>query len=201
VDTSAPIPLEYASPPPIRPARPLALVGIAVAAILAGTLVGVCTNAIDGAVSPTYFINVMGWQYVSNIWQASILQGAFEGSAVGLLFSMILTTTIGIVTRATCECGHGLRWLGYITLAIFGTWGIGGVCGVALAALGPSFFQNAFIGVPSDHVQMLRFAWVGGSIWGAEFGGFGVIIVGLVLFRSSWRRMLKQESDDTILAN
>jgi len=200
MDTPTPIPLEYASPPPTRPARPLSLVGVGVGAILAGTLVGASTNAINGAVSPTYFINIMGWQYVSNVWLASILQGVFEGSIVGLLFSAILTTSIGIVTRGTCECGHGLRWLGYMVLAIFGTWTIGGMCGVALAALSPSFFQNTFIGVPSDHTQMLRFAWVGGSIWGAEFGGFAIVVVGLVLFRLSWRRMLKRESGDTIVA-
>jgi hypothetical protein len=193
MDALVPIPLEYATPSQSRAARPLALVGIALAAILAGTLVGASTNAINGAVSPTYFVNVMGWNYVSNVWLASVFQGVFEGSAVGLLFSAILTTTIGIVTRATCECGRGLRWLGYIVTAIYAAWTIGGICGLTLAEMSPLFFQSTFIGVPSDHAQMLRYAWVGGSIWGAEFGGFAVVIVGLILFRISWRRMLKQE--------
>jgi hypothetical protein len=92
---------------------------------------------------------------------------------VGLLLSAILTTTIGMVTRAACPYSTGLRWLGRILLAVYGLWAIGGVAGIVLAALLPQFFQRNFIGVPSDHVQMLRYAWVGGSIWGGEFGGLG----------------------------
>jgi hypothetical protein len=56
----------------------MALLGIAVAAVVAGALIGASTNAVKGAVSPTYFINVMGWQSVPNVWQASIVQGVIE---------------------------------------------------------------------------------------------------------------------------
>jgi hypothetical protein len=97
-------------------------------------------------------------------------EGKVKGSVVGLFFSSILTTTIGIITRATCPLGIGLRWLGYIVLAIYATWIAGGICGVGLAEFNPTFFRNTFFQTPSDHWQMLRFAWVGGSIWGAEPG-------------------------------
>jgi O-antigen/teichoic acid export membrane protein len=34
---------------------------------------------------------------------------------------------------------------------------------------------------------MLQYAWVGGSIWGLQFGGLASVIVGSVLFRAKWR--------------
>jgi hypothetical protein len=101
-----------------------------------------------------------------------------------------VTTTIGIVTRGTCEYATSLRWLGHIVLAVNGLWVVGGILGIGLAASQPQFFQGNFIGVPDDHRQMLRYAWVGGSIWGAYFGGPLAVIIGLVLFRVRWRRCL-----------
>ena len=187
-------PLEYASPSRTRPLRPMALVGIAVVAVFSGAVLGVLTNAVNGAVSPTYFINVMGWQSVTNVWFTSIMQGAFEGTAVGLFFSVILTTSIGIISRATCSFALGLRWLGFIVAGIFALWIVGGFSGMALASLNPNSFRTTFVGVPGDRAQMLRYAWVGGSIWGAEFGGFAAIIVGLILFRIKWRKMLLQQT-------
>lgn len=191
--TVATLQLDYASPPPSRPVRLFVLAEIAVAAIFAGAVVGASTNAINAAVSPTYFIDIMGWRSLPNVWLASVEQGVFEGTVVGLLFSIILTTSIGIITRATCTLAVGLRWLGRILLAVYGTWVLGGICGVAWAALSPLSFENNFIGVPRNYVQTLRFAWVGGSIWGAEPGGLLVLIVVLIWFRISWRRKLKEE--------
>ena len=107
MDGSAPIPLEYDCPPPTRPARPLALVGIAVAAILAGTLMGASTNAVNGAVSPTYFINVMGWQYVSNVWLASILQGVYARGLQGNAASEN-ALTLGAMVKTSAERAWGL---------------------------------------------------------------------------------------------
>jgi hypothetical protein len=194
MDEESPLPLGYASPPWPRPFRPLALAGIAATVILAGMLVGASTNAINGAVSPTYFESVMGWQILSNVWWESIAQGVFEGMIGGVLLSIVYTTTLGIITRGSCTYDMGVRWLGLILLPVYGLWGIGGIAGVVLAALRPQFFQSTFIGVPGEPGQMLRYAWVGGSIWGAYVGGPLAVIVGLVLFRVNWRRMLKQQS-------
>jgi hypothetical protein len=58
---------------------------------------------------------------------------------------------------------------------------------MGLATLSPEFYRHAFIGVPTDHGAMIRYAWVGGSIWGAEFGGFVSLVVGLVVLRANWR--------------
>jgi hypothetical protein len=194
MDEQSLLPLGYATPPPSRPVRPLAIAGIAGTVIFAGMLVGASTNAINGAVSPAYFISVMGWQFVSNVWWASVAQGVLEGIIGGALLSFVFTTALSIITRGSCPYKMAVRWLGRILLPVYGLWAVGGIGGVTLAVLRPQFFQSTFIGVPGDLVQMLRYAWVGGSIWGAYVGGPLAVIVGLLLFRMSWRRMLKRQS-------
>lgn len=192
VNNPAPVRLDYAVPPATRPVRLPALMGIAATTVFASILVGSTTNVINGAVSETYFMSVMGWR--DHVWAWSVLQGALEGFVFGLLLSVVLTTTIAIITRASCEFGTGVRWLLRIVLAAYALWILGGICGAALAASQPRFFQSNFIGVPAERTEMLRYAWVGGSIWGAYVGGPLAIIVALILFRRTWRRMLERES-------
>ena len=181
MDEQSLLPLGYASPPPSRPFRPRAIAGIAATVIFAGMLVGASTNAINGAVSPTYFINVMGWQSVSNVWWASVTEGELEGAVGGALLSVVFTTALAIITRGSCPYNVGVRWLGRILLLVYSLWGIGGICGVTLAVLQPQFFQSIFNGVPGDLGQNLRYAWVGGSIWGAYIGSPLAVIVGVVV--------------------
>jgi hypothetical protein len=59
---------------------------------------------------------------------------------------------------------------------------------MGLALLSPERFQLAFNGVPDELEPMLKFAWVGGSIWGVQFGGFVSLILGLVVLRANWLR-------------
>jgi hypothetical protein len=194
MDAPPPMPLGYASPPSTRASRPLDLIAIAATTMLAGMVVGASTNAINGAVSPNYFVNVMGWQGITDVWRASIVQGVLEGFVIEMILSILFTATVGIVTKATCPYRTSLRWLGAILAAVYILWAVGGLAGVALAAIDPQFFQTTFFGVPFGYWEMLRFAWVGGSIWGAEFGGLLAVIIGLVLIRANWRRMLERES-------
>jgi len=65
---------------------------------------------------------------------------------------------------------------------------VGGICGVVVAAIDPVWFSNSFMGVPQDDSQMLRYAWVGGTIWGEELFGLVPMIVVLWIFRRNWRR-------------
>ena len=62
-----------------HPAKPATLVAIAFAAIGASALLGALTNAVNGAVSPTYFRNVLRWHHVEDVWRAAVAQGIFEG--------------------------------------------------------------------------------------------------------------------------
>ena len=65
-----------------------------------------------------------------------------------------------------------------------------------LALLSPDFYKQAFIGVPNDLPSMLRYAWVGGSIWGVQFGGFALLIIWIAVFWSKWKQK-EQEATKT----
>jgi len=103
--------------------RPLDLAAIAIAGVLASGFLGATTNAVNGLVSPRYFVTVLGWRDVADVWRAAIAQGIFEGLLFGVFFALIFATTVGIVTRAACpfgfrvhalarRAGGGLRLLG-----------------------------------------------------------------------------------------
>jgi hypothetical protein len=168
--------------------RPLDLAAIAVIGVLASGFLGATTNAVNGRVSPRYFVTVLGWRGVEDVWRASIAQGAFEGLLFGVFFSLVFTTAAGIITGAACPFGFAFRHLLGILGGAYLCWALGGLAGVGLASLSPEFYRHAFIGVPDTTGPMLRYAWVGGSIWGAELGGLVSVILGLVVLRANWER-------------
>ena len=77
--------------PPLitQPPRPLAVAAIAISGVLASGFLGGTTNVVNGAVSPTYFVNVLGWHGIEDVWRASIAQGIFEGLLFGIAFSLL----------------------------------------------------------------------------------------------------------------
>ncbi|MEN1681256.1 MAG: hypothetical protein AAGJ46_16835 [Planctomycetota bacterium] len=168
--------------------NPIALILIAGACVLGGGLLGALTNAINGAVSPEYFRNIMRWDDVQSIWRASIAQGIFEGLIYGTLFAVVFTLVVGLVSRARCPFAFAGRQLLVILASLLGCWAAGGVLAMGLATLSPEFYRNAFIGVPDAFGPMLRYAWVGGSIWGAMFGGLLAAVIGSIVFAAKWRR-------------
>jgi hypothetical protein len=175
--------------------QPVALLMIAATAIVGGAVIGASTNAINGAVSPLYFRNVMGWHDVEGIWRASIAQGIFEGLISGVMFSVVFTLVVGLVSRARCPFNFAFRHMLAIVVAIYCCWAAGGLIAMGLATVSPEFYRNAFIGVPDTLGPMLRYAWVGGSIWGAMFGGLLAVVIGSVLFAVRWRRSQHQEEE------
>jgi hypothetical protein len=176
-----------------REARPWALAAIAVSGVLACGFLGGTTNAVNGAVSPTYFVTILGWRGVEDVWRASIAQGVFEGLLFGIFFSLLYTVATGIITGASCSFGFALKHLLGILGGAYVCWALGGIAAVGLARLSPEFYQRTFFGVPNEHEAMLRYAWVGGSIWGAEFGGFVSVVVGLVVLRANWRGQVPKQ--------
>lgn len=170
------------------PVRPLALVALFVTGIVAGAGFGAATNAINGTVSPGYFITIMRWHTVSNIQLAAVAQGILEGILFGLFFSIILTATVGVSSKVRAPYLFSALHLAGVVLAVFACWLIGGVLAMALAGLSPEFYRATFRGVPEDHGAMMSYAWVGGSIWGAQFGGLACVILGAVLFPVRWRK-------------
>jgi hypothetical protein len=188
-----PLRLGYAGPPSRRPSRPGALVGIAITAVVAGMFVGAATNAVNGAVSPIYFEIVMGWDS-TGVWVQSVEQGVLEGFVIGIFLSFILTLAIGLITRASCTYGYALRWLAGVVGAVLGLWMMGGVAAVVWAAVSPGSYRNTFIREPLNFWQTVRFAWVGGTIWGAYVGGLLAVGIGLILFHLRWRRQLMRDT-------
>ncbi len=170
--------------------RPGALVGLAVTGVVLGAALGATTNGINGWVSPVYFRRMMRWEDVDDVWRASIAQGIYEGLLFGLAFAMIFVTVVGVVTRARSPYRLAARYLALVAVAALACWAAGGATGMGLAALSPEFFQHAFRGVPKEFAEMIRFAWVGGSIRGIELGGLASIVVASVLFRARWQTLL-----------
>ncbi len=117
--------------------RPVALILIAATAIVSGAVIGASTNAINGAVSPLYFRNVMRWQDVENIWRASIAQGIFEGLLCGIVFSIVFTLVVGLISRARCSFRFALRHMFAMILAIYCCWAVGGFLAIGLATFEP----------------------------------------------------------------
>jgi hypothetical protein len=168
--------------------RPFALVGIAATGLLAGAVLGALTNGINGLVSPLYFRTILHWRDVTDVWRAAIAQGIFEGLIFGFFLALVFTLVVGIASKVRCSYGFGVVTLTLVVLAALISWAIGGSIAVGLATLSPEFYRHAFFGVPEDFSQMLRYAWVGGSIWGIEFGGFAMMILGSFMFCARWKR-------------
>lgn len=173
---------------PVPSAGPLA--GAVVTGVIAGGIFGAVANMINGLVSPRYFIEVLNWRNVDDVWRAAVAQGVFEGLLFGLFLSTVFAAVTGIITRAACSFRFCVRHLLGIVAAIGVCWFLGGLAGVGLAALSPDFFQLTFryhsaVGA----INLVRFAWVGGSIWGADLGGLVSLIVGLVVLRAHWHRI------------
>ena len=168
--------------------RPLALILLAATVAVASAALGAATNSVNGAVSPLYFRWVLGWDDVSNIWRASIALGIFEGLLFGLAFSLIFTLVVGLVSKVRCSYGHALAYVLRIAVCAVACGAVGGLTAVGLAGLSPEFFRHTFNYVPEATGEMLRYAWVGGSIWGVEIGGFASVIFGSVVFWAKWRQ-------------
>jgi hypothetical protein len=86
-----------AVPPTDVPTRPLTLFGIAVTGVLASACLGAITNAVNGRVSARYFVTILGWRDVEDMWRESIAQGIFEGSIWGVEFGGLVSVVLGLI--------------------------------------------------------------------------------------------------------
>jgi hypothetical protein len=168
--------------------KPLSLIGIWVTGILGAAILGAGTNFANAHVSELYFRNIMHWNDVAQISRAIVAQGVFEGLLYGLFLSTIFATVAGIVSRAQCSYAFGVRYVGGLFLSALVCWVTGGLLAMTLATLSPEFYRHTFFGVPEAVGERLRYAWVGGSIWGVQFGGLGATFVFMALFRAAWRQ-------------
>lgn len=154
--------------------------------IFGGGFIGAITNMINGAISPNYFRIVMGWDF-PDIWIASVAQGIFEGLIYGVIFSLIFTTGFGLVTKGKATYKFALKQLVKIILIVLSCWTIGGILAILLATLSPEFYKSHYYNVPTEKTEMLKYAWVGGSIWGGMIGGLLSAIFGVVVIKNNWK--------------
>jgi hypothetical protein len=169
-------------------AKPASLFTIALMAIGLGGVLGAFTNAMNGAISPRYFRTILGWHAVEDVWRAAVAQGIFEGLLYGAAFAIAFTLVVGVVSRGRVSVRFATRHLvlgGAVTLA---GWCLGGVLAIGLAMLSPDFYRATFIGVPQQTTEMAKYAWVGGSIWGALFGGLLGTVIASITVAVDWRR-------------
>jgi hypothetical protein len=169
-------------------ARPMTLFLIAITVVVFGGLIGAITNAVNGAVSPRYFVTILGWHDLDNVWGAAIDQGIFEGLIYGAIFAIVFTLVVGVVSKARISFGFALKRLSTASVVALVCWCLGGLLAMGLATLSPAFYRNTFIGVPSDFHEMLKYAWVGGSIWGVLLGAVFAVLVACVTAAVDWRR-------------
>jgi hypothetical protein len=153
------------------------IIGLLFVGVAGGACLGAVTNAVNGALSPRYFIDVMGWRRETNIWVASILWGILEGAAFGLAYAFVFMALISFASHRRCRFSHALRY-GLVTLALaFGFWILGGASGVAYADIFRDRCDHRFFGYHDEWPSLARYAWVRGSIWGIESGGFLAVLI------------------------
>lgn len=157
--------------------------------ILMGGFIGATTNMVNGFVSPYYFEEIMNWDF-SDIWTASVAQGIFEGLLYGVIFSIIFTTGFGLITKGQATYSFALRQLVKITGVVYLCWGIGGLLAMFLAFLSPDIYRHRFQFTSNDTIEIIKFAWVRGSIWGGIIGGLSSAILGIVVIKNSWEKQL-----------
>jgi hypothetical protein len=164
---------------------------VALTCVLNGGIIGATTNMINGAISPYYFKAILHWDF-NDIWMASVAQGIFEGLMYGVIFSAIFTTGFGMITRGQSTFGFAANQLLKVVFIVYSCWIIGGLVAMFLATISPEFYRSHVPMTPNDYSEMLKFAWVGGSIWGGMAGGFLSAILGIVVTKNSWAKKLKQ---------
>jgi hypothetical protein len=167
--------------------KPISIILLWTTAIFGAAVLGFVTNAINAQVSEQYFRTILGWQNVTDITRAIIAQGIFEGLICGLVLSTLFLAVVAFVSRAQCDYLFGLRYVLGLLATAFVLWAVGGVLAVILISISPEFYRSHFIGVPEGVADRLRYAWVGGSIWGVQFGGAAATFIFMALFRAKWR--------------
>lgn len=145
---------------------------------------------INGFISQYYFSAIMKWDFEA-IWYAAVAQGIFEGLIYGIIFACFYTTAFALITKAQATYTFAFKQLLFIVLFIFSTWIIGGLIAIFISCLSPDFYKAQFPMTPvGSSEEMIKFAWVGGSIWGAMFGGLLAMVLGIIRLKNSWTKLL-----------
>lgn len=166
----------------------LTLFFVAATCIISGGLIGAVTNMLNGIISPYYYRATMYWNF-EEIWTAAVAQGILEGLLYGIIFSIIFTITFGLVTKGKGTYIFAFQQLLKLMGIVLICWVAGGLLAIFLVNLSPDFYRAHFPMTPFNKTEMIKFAWVGGSIWGAIIGGLLSAVIGIVAIKNNWRQV------------
>jgi len=168
--------------------KPFALWGLSV---LLGAAFGAATNVSNSVISPTYFRRVMGWS--GDVVGAAVLQGALEGAITGCAFGIAVAVAATVVTKLKCRPGALIGVLPLAFVVAFAFWLLGGMIGAVSARVLAPVWLWAVPFAPRAPMALVRFGWVGGSIWGAYLGSVIGLICSVVMLRRRWRAVLNAD--------
>jgi hypothetical protein len=186
--------IEYASVVAVPPRQPWRFVVVLVMCLVMAWIVGSATNAVSGTVSLRYFDDIVGWMYPRPITLSSVVrQGFLEASFFGIGFATLFITVYAASTGTRCPFSIVARSLGLAMLITLGCWILGGIAAATWASVSPIGFAQAFpmSATISPESQFVRWAAVGGSIWGVEAGGIIGLLVASIWLHFRWRRELQ----------
>jgi prolipoprotein diacylglyceryltransferase len=159
---------------------------IALTSIFIGGIIGATTNMVNGLVSPYYFKAIMQWEF-DDVWIASVAQGIFEGLLYGISFSVIFTIAFEIITKGQGSFKFGFSQLVKVIAVTLICWVLGGLVAILLNSISPEIYKSHFPQTPYEKIERLKFAWVGGSIWGGIIGGCLSLFLGVIFLKNAWR--------------
>lgn len=164
---------------------------------LCGALIGIFTNAINGLISPTYFVVMMGWNTDSafQIWARSMAQGALEGCGLGAFLGFILMISVGFTSRLHCPLKFSAPALFDTILVTLLLWFVFGFNAVLLALFAPQFYE-LFLSLPPSKGDAIRFAWVAGSVNSLGIGGLLAICFACARFNARWKQRMKAAENE-----
>ncbi len=163
-----------------------------VCSALAGVAMGCMMNIINGLICPSYFSLFFDFPGGSSLWttqqlyEATVEQDLKEGLGFGLVVAVVFTLFVFVVSTASCKFRFASSYLPRMTIAAFFFWFVGGLNGVLVGAT----FSNspAIVNLGATSEDRCRFLWVGGSIYGAYFGGLIALFLGCTWFKRDWKK-------------
>ncbi len=170
----------------------LNLLKIFISCILAGGIFGGLSNMVNSFISPYYFQKIIHLDGQLT-WTTAMVEGIRKGLMYGALFALIYSIGSAAITKGAGTYALAMKQLfkaaGFAGIC----WAVGGLFAILLTSINPGFYHKLFPITPTDEMDMLRFAWVGGSTWAGLIGGLLSAILAVVMLRNRWHAMMHPE--------
>lgn len=138
---------------------------------------GTLTHIINISINKIYFLHFLRGEQGNMVFLLSANEGAKTGVIYGMLFSAIFMGTLWWLSKTLCSLTFACRYLFTGVFFLLECWCLGGLIAVGLAMLLPEFYYDYFSNVPQHFHEMLKYAWIGGSVWGLRIGALLTIVI------------------------